>query len=431
MVDFNTQRMNVASLDHLKGDRRLKILYVDVHLHYLNPTNTLMPNMMNYVGDVTFYGPGYVSDDDLTAGVERFIDKTGRYDIIVLGPNLPFLSVSDQEVHDSVGFIGKYSSLSPPKEKIYAFFSDFLKCLRDISIPHRFASLIAFDYYSSTQAQMDCLDSFKLKIIASNEHFAKRVSDLPNWAHQEKHFRANQHLLCDAWYDYLSSRPERVITALHFISEAEFSFRGLSGRGTAVSIPGVDYLKRREAVSSLRKNGIKVSGKSTYNLYRTLNKIGIHVYSNHLLLKYFNVSFFADLINSKYVYTAAEGFGLPIRKYFEIPAAGAVLLATSCNGFDRIGFKNGVNCVQVSPEDLTAAVQYLEKNPEGAQKLAIAGRQLIFENHSIVARASQVKSCILAILAGQYTGSEWVDGSFRIKVLAAKNESAQPQNNFA
>ena len=402
-----------------------KILYVDIHLHSLNPTNTMMPHMMNGVGDVTFYGPGYVSDADLAGGVLRFIDRTGPYDVLFLGPNMPVLSVADENLHETAAYFTRWSALTPPPATIYKFFVEFLRTIPSIPVPLRLACLVTLDSYSSTQRQMDRLDFFDMNFIASNEHFVRRVADLPEWANREKHYRANVHNISDAWYDYLAARPERVITSLHFLSDSEFSFRGLADRNSEVSIPGVDYLTRREALASLRGTGIGVSSKLTYNVYRAFNKLKLPVYARYPLLKYFNVSYFSNLMNTKYVFTAAEVFGMPVRKYFEIPAAGSVLLATPCNGFDRIGFKPGVNCVQVLPNGLADAVAHLEKNPDEAQAIATAGQQLMYRQHTISARIGQVRSCLDAMIAGRFLGAEWVGGEYSVKLKAQAKLKSQ------
>jgi glycosyltransferase involved in cell wall biosynthesis len=394
---------------------KIKILYVDVHLHFINPTNTLSPTLMSEVGDVTFYGPGYVAAAELAAGILRFIDKTGPYDCLVVGPNIPVASRSEVDLRESAKYIGRYTALSSPVEVVRRFHKDVLGSFHAIPIRHRIAFFINFDYYSATQSHVDRLEERELVIIAPNEHFSTRITDLPDWTSQEKHFRRHQRVISDAWYDFLKARPERVITALHFMSDGEFSFRGLSSRQSQVSIPGVDYVTRRNAAAALRKNGIAISGKLAYNIYRVLNKVGVPVYTNFIALKLFNLSYFANLIDTKYAYTAAEAFGLPIRKFFEIPAAGAVLLATRCNGFDRIGFRHGVNCIEVTPDRLADVIVQLDKDPDRAQRIASAGRQLVFERHSISARASQIKVCIESILKGTFAGAEWVDGEFHIR----------------
>lgn len=406
-------------------EKTIRILYVDVDLHFINPTAALMPLLAAGIGDVTFYGPGYTSDAILSRGIRDFIDRSGPFDIAVLGPNVPILSTSHSSLQKSLAFIANFTALGIANDTTYAFFVDVLNQLDQIPVKHRFASLLTFDWYSATQAQIERLNYYNLKLISPNEHFIRRIADLPAWATREKHFQRNVHLLTDAWCDFVRSCPNRVITALHFVSESEFSFRGLAVRRREVSIPGIDYIPRREAVGALRKSGIPVAGKSIYNIYRTLNRLGIPVYANFISLKNFNLFYFRNLLDSKYVYTAAEAFGMPIRKFFEIPAAGAVLLSSQCEGFDRIGFRHRVNCVQAAPADLPEAIRELERDPEEAQRIAFAGRRLVLEQHSLSARSRQIKTCIEAVLDGTYAGAEWFDGSFWIRTNDGNTKSVE------
>ena len=106
---------------------------------------------------------------------------------------------------------------------------------------------------------------------------------------------------------------------------------------------------------------------------------------------------------------------MPIRKFFEIPAAGTVLLAAPCEGFGRIGFVDGVNCVVATPDRLAEAIRDLGRDPERAQRIAAAGRRLIYDQHSLSARARQIRACFELILTGSYAGAEWVDGRFLVR----------------
>ena len=397
----------------------MKILYLDAFLHAINPSNTLMPNLINGVGDVTYFGPGYVSDQLLAAGVLKFAEKAGPYDVVVVGTNIPLIGASDDDVRAAARYAKKFTALSSSGELIYRFYKDVRAHLRSISASHRFASMIAFDYYSATQDQIDRLEQYEVKLITHNSSFVRRIEELPEWTNKEKHYQRQPHIFSNAWYDYVNSHPEKIVTALHFVSDSEFSFRGLSERKRDISIPGVDYVTRREATSSVKKLGLNINGKSIYNAFRVLNRLGIDVYANYGFLKFFNASYFYDLMSTKYVYTAAEAFGVPIRKYFEIPASGAVLLASSCNGFDRIGFKDGINCVVAGPQQLAAKISDLKRDPEVAQRIATAGRNLMFEQHSLSARTSQIKACMEAVLAGHYQGADWIDGKFVMRGAGA------------
>ncbi|MBV8790736.1 MAG: hypothetical protein JO237_01640, partial [Pseudolabrys sp.] len=266
----------------LPTTKPMRILYIDSHLHFINPTTTLLPNVINGVGEVTFYGPGYVADDILAQGVLKFSERTGPHDIFVVGPNMPILSFSDDNLRATVDYIAKFTALGSSKDTTYAFFVDVLKHLNDLVIPHRFASLVSFDWYSSRPEQIERLIHYDLKLITPNEHFIRPMAELPEWASDEKHYQRNAHLLSDAWYHFIAARPERVITALHFVADAEFSFRALCARRGQISIPGIDYATRRQAMAALRQKRMRIPSRIFYNLYRTLNRIGVPVYANFI-----------------------------------------------------------------------------------------------------------------------------------------------------
>jgi hypothetical protein len=57
-------------------------------------------------------------------------------------------------------------------------------------------------------------------------------------------------------------------------------------------------------------------------------------------------------------------------------------------------------------------LRQLEADPDRAQDIAMNGRQLVFERHSLQARARQICSCFEAVCGGHYRGSAWVDGDF-------------------
>src|SRR6266853_1102220 len=208
----------------------MKILYVDAFLHALNPSNTLMPNLANGLGDVTFFGPGYAPEPLLAAGVLKFAEKTGPYDAVIVGTNVPLIGASDDDVRAAARYAKKFTALSSDGDLIYRFYKDVRAHLRSIPATHHFSSMIAFDYYSATQAQIDRLEQYEVKLITYNSSFVRRMEDLPEWASKEKHYQRQPDIFSNAWYDYVHACPEKIITALHFVSDNEFSFRGLAER---------------------------------------------------------------------------------------------------------------------------------------------------------------------------------------------------------
>lgn len=396
----------------------MRLLYIDTFLISLNPTNSYASALFAGIGEAVLYGPGYVSSDILEQGIEKFIEATGPYDVLVLGPNFPTTSCNEDERIASARYAAQFTALAPRRETILGYYNDVLNNLTRVPISLKAAYLVTWDCYSVTPARVERIERLGLIVIAPNHLFAPRLDKLPEWARREGHFQKKINRLSNTWYEYLEKNPEKVITSLHFVVDSEISFRCVRERNRKISIPGVDYVRRREAGKILKKNRIQPNSRVIYSLYRIANKLGLPVYSNYIMLRNFNASFQSDLLTTKYIYTAPEGFGLPIRKYFEIPAAGAVLLCEPCNGFDEIGFQSGINCLQLgSPVDLVDSLNDLDRNPEVAQQLAMAGRNLVRANHTLRARQEQIKAAFEAILAGIYRGSSFKGGDFYIDYL--------------
>lgn len=393
----------------------MKILYVDCQVLALNPTNTLQPALIAAAGKTTFYGPGSVLAGDLQGGILRFMEKKGPFDVVVIGPNVPALSKDEAEMKSVTGYLQRYAGMAPPESAVRDFYVDLWRSLPDLPCRFKFLSLLNFDYYATTQTQIQRLDALDLHVIAPNADFVLRLEDLPDWVRTEKHFKRKAERLSNAWYDFVSRRPERIVTAVHFVGDTEFSFRGLSERRLNISVPGVEYVLRDRAIKALAAAGIKPNRKFAFRLFLLLNKLGFGVFRNYVPLKLFNLLFVQDLMESRFVYTARGGFGIPIRKFFEIPAAGATMICSPPLGFRALGFVDGVHYVEAAPEDLPAVLRELEAQPDRAQDIASNGRQLVFERHSLQARARQISSCFEAICGGHYRGSAWVDGEFVVR----------------
>ena len=114
---------------------------------------------------------------------------------------------------------------------------------------------------------------------------------------------------------------------------------------------------------------------------------------------------------SKFNFTCGSKLKLPIRKYFEIPASGSLLVCSPCNGFNELGFVDGVNCIISNPEDLTELNQKLMKSPEKTKTMARLGQKMVLTNHTIEVRASQTRNAINLGIKGKFYGAKWSKGS--------------------
>lgn len=395
----------------------MRVLYADAYLHSLNPSNTLMSNLIaSAVDDISFYGPGFLPESLLELGLLRYIELTGPYDALVLGPNIPLFARTEGDISASVNYALRYTALSSSNHTLEKYFNNILDVVPKAPIPLRFACLVTLDYYGCGQAHIDRIEQFGLHIIAPNSTFSIRLEDLPEWSHQEAHFRRKKHLLSNAWTNFVTQNPERVLTTLHFVSDSEFSFRGIAERSNLISIPGVEYVLRKQAILALESAGIKYSSKHFFNLFRLADNIRLPVFSRFASLKLFNTLFFKDLIDARSVYTATGGFGTTVRKFFEIPAAGSLMICSPPIGFSDLGFRSGEHYINAEPDQLPGILKEVEADPDYAQAIASVGRQLVFDKHSLRARASQLRSCFDAVRENNYKGAFWNDGVFSLVI---------------
>jgi glycosyltransferase involved in cell wall biosynthesis len=393
----------------------MKLLYVDAHHHYLNPTSTLLPVLVaSAAPQVAFYGPGYVSDAELSGGICAYAERNGPYDAVIFGMQVPWSAWSDDLLEHNARHVQRYTAFGSRPETLVPFFRDVLANLRNLPIRFRFLSLLNFDYYATTKRHTDLFELIDTHVITPGAQFAPRLDAIPDWAWREDHFVRKKAMISEAWADYLARHPDRVLSLPHFVADSEFSFRALAERRHRVAIPGVEYLMRKEGRKALAKRSLRPASKAIFNVLRAANRLGIRVYSRYLPLSIYHAAYRGTLIDARFVYTAREGYGIPLRKFFEIPAAGAVLLCVSPHGFADLGFRDGENYLEVAPEALPDVIEALERDPARAQRIASAGRKLVLERHSLAARSAQFARCLDAIAKGRFAGSVWRNGDFEV-----------------
>ncbi len=410
----------------------MKILFIDCYHQYLNPTSGLVPALfLAAAKDVRFYGPGYSSEDELKAGLRAFVDRTGPYDGLVLGMQVPLFAWDEERLRRNALHVQNYNAFGSPVPTLIPFFKDILASVGRVPIPHRFISLLNFDYYVTTRRHTAVFEELDAFVITPGAQFATAPRDLPDWVWQERHFVRKKDMISSAWIDFLQRRPERVLSLPHFLADSEFSFRGLAERRHIVSIPGIQYVMRKKGRDVLRARGFRPSKKPVFNLLRVADRLRLRPYSKYLLLKIYHAAYQSNLIDTRFAYTAREGYGIPVRKFFEIPAAGAVMLCLPPIGFAELGFRDGESYIEVTPEAVPDAIDQLMHEPVRAQAIAAAGRKLVFERHSLTARSAQLAHCLEAIDAGTFAGSVWDRGEFKVLTKEVGIAAAQAQSAAA
>ena len=62
----------------------MKLLYIDLSTRIANPTNSLIPALLRLSSDAVCYGPGFVDESVLDAGLAAFVDQHEKFDFHVM-----------------------------------------------------------------------------------------------------------------------------------------------------------------------------------------------------------------------------------------------------------------------------------------------------------------------------------------------------------
>ncbi len=223
----------------------------------------------------------------------------------------------------------------------------------------------------------------------------------------------------DVWADFLESDGTKVSSMHHIIGDDEFCSVPLADRPVRWSVMGATYRAREVAIAHLRTGGLDPTVTSPVRkMLAGLKKLRLLRGESSWSLDLVQRSFSQSLQNSRYSYTCGSGLEMPIRKFFEIPAAGAVLVCRPFRGAADLGFRAGENFVECEPQDILDAHRFLEQDPERAQAIADAGRRMVMEKHSVVARAAQLRLALDALVGGKGVG-RWRDGAYAIQGAGA------------
>ncbi|MBI5682758.1 MAG: glycosyltransferase [Deltaproteobacteria bacterium] len=112
---------------------------------------------------------------------------------------------------------------------------------------------------------------------------------------------------------------------------------------------------------------------------------------------------FAKLLNRfKSCFTCASIYGYTVAKYYEIPACGTLLFGEKTDLLDEFGYIDGINFVEVTPENFKDKFHYYlrEVKSEERESIAEAGRRLVLSRHIWEHRIREVVKEIKEIVGG-------------------------------
>jgi hypothetical protein len=381
---------------------RLRCLLLDNNVSYVNPTRRLLVDVLRRASELSIFGPGYVSAKEFEAGIERFADRHGPFDVVIATEQLLLPHYYPRERLLS-GVWNAHAYNFPTEWMTAKVPFDFLRTFGNI----RIISFLQTDFYSVRPVITDLVDQAGAYVIGAGPEFLGQYrDDAPSSLHRRG---------SDAWFEFIERSKNKVISLGHFVSEGEISRRPLARRRYDASIPGANYNERLAAKEKLQASGQRVripSAVSERNVLRLRNYLKLE--SKHLGILFLNKYFHRLLSNSRVVFTSPGALGYAIRKYFEIPAAGAVMACVPCRAFEALGFREGENAILCDPADLPALAEKVRRDPDAFQEIADAGRTLVERKHSVQARADQIRQALTAIQNQKYRGSEWRNGEFHL-----------------
>jgi hypothetical protein len=98
---------------------------------------------------------------------------------------------------------------------------------------------------------------------------------------------------------------------------------------------------------------------------------------------------YTQRLNDYFCCLALPGINnIPVAKYFEIPAAGSLMLAVRTKELDICGFEPDVHYVPVNKKNVFDQVERVLSNPQDYMQMKMEGMKFVRENHSEFNRLS-------------------------------------------
>jgi hypothetical protein len=389
---------------------RPRIAYIDVNVRYHNRTREKCIEALDQAGELIKIGPGFSPPRAL----ETLLERGPLPDVIVTTPHVALASAFDGLAAAGVASRYRRAFTYTFEDAEFSQLVDLNRQLRRLRIP-RLLILLEADYYNfSSESITEFCDVADVILGFAGDTWGRK-RDMRHLSDEEFAARAT-----DSWAEFLESHSSMVASFHHIIGDDEFCSVPLTQRRHAWSVLGVQYPARKRAASTLRQHGVSpVVSSPVRKAFSLLQRLRI-VPETDLGIDLIQREFRNRLRGSRYSYTCGSGLEMPVRKLFEIPAAGTVLVCRPFKGAAALGFRHADNCLQCEPEEIMDAHRFLEQDPVRAQSIADAGRRLIADKHSVGARAAQLRMVIAGVLGGRTAGARWVDGEYVLPGAAGR-----------
>lgn len=184
-----------------------------------------------------------------------------------------------------------------------------------------------------------------------------------------------------------------------------------------IIVPGAKYCRRTHAIDSLstftkfvapKSYPVKIALVITENLYKIIKDSTV-IKTGYLFANFYHRGILGA---SRIVYTDGSKLDLPVRKFFEIPAAGCLLLCTAFTGMSDLGFIDGVTHIECAPEDVGSLARTIDINSSAIREIIRNGQELIRQKHSANVQAFQLIEALRRAAAGRLKSAHWQEGEY-------------------
>jgi hypothetical protein len=176
-----------------------------------------------------------------------------------------------------------------------------------------------------------------------------------------------------------------------------------------VNVLGARYYVRREAMRRLRGRGLRLV--TSRNLgFRALSLL-VGRYNRGL--RPYQAAFRHVIHRSWLSVTCSGTVGYPVRKFFEVPALGSLLVAEFFDHPEALGFRDGENCVRLSADrvaEIPDVVGRLLRDKAEVRRLTRAGQETVRALHTAEVRVGQLREIASAVVNGSLRTTRWEAG---------------------
>lgn len=385
-----------------------KVLYLDVNRLYHNPNNANFLKVLDESSELIKFGPGYSNQEILDEGIESFINKNNGFDFIVTEHLCIFWDEEDPIKHfrDSIIDADINSCQNFLKETKNYFINENSSQAKKLFFCN-------FDPYAISNSQIDLLEKSNAYLITKDHKFWLPTSSLKQLKNEKFYKGVN-----DNWFKYITkpATKKKIISYHTALDEGEFYSERLLNRDKDISIPGVEYHSRKIALKKLEQSNYNFKvGKDSSGIRRKLTSKAMQITKSKRLLRYYQDSYSKSIKNSKVCFTCGSALMYTIRKFYEIPAKGCVLLCEPLEPLIYLGFEDGKNCIYTDLDNIEEVLKnIIAGDMEVYQDIADNGRELMLLKHTIKTRSEQLYQVMKSISNNTFNGSEMIGGNQEI-----------------